>query len=200
MRQDTPWGTWDAIGPADVAALMRGYRGWWCIAGGYAIDAFCGVPGRRDHGDIDIGLLAREQAAAHAHLAAWELQCADPPGTLRPWLPGETLPAAVHDIWARRHAGDAWRFQLMLNPADGDDWLYRRNPRLRRSLGSLTWTRDGIPYLAAEVQLLFKARGTRNKDRQDFEDTLPLLDGTQRAWLRDALRLTEPGSAWIATL
>lgn len=200
MRHETPWGTWDPLTPDEIAALMRGFGGWWCIAGGYAIDAFCGVPGRRDHGDVDVSLLARDQTAAQAHLSAWELHCADPPGTLRPWLPGETLAPAIHDIWGRRDPRDAWRFQLMLNPSDGGDWLYRRDPRLRRPIASLTWLRDGIPYLAPEVQLLFKARGGRDKDRQDFKDALPLLADAQRSWLRDALQLTEPASAWIAAL
>jgi hypothetical protein len=34
-------------------------------------------------------------------LAGWEWWAAVPPGILRPWAPGETVPAAVHDIWCR---------------------------------------------------------------------------------------------------
>jgi len=33
----------------------------------------------------------------------------------------------------------------MLNEADGDDWVYRRDFRIRRALGALVWRRDGIP-------------------------------------------------------
>jgi hypothetical protein len=34
-------------------------------------------------------------------LRGWEWWAVDPPGTLRPWLPQEQLPAEIHDIWCR---------------------------------------------------------------------------------------------------
>ena len=88
----------------------------------------------------------------------------------------------------------------MLNEADGDDWVYRRDFRIRRALGALVWRRDGIPYLAPEVQLLFKAKASRARDEADFEATLPLLNDGQRQWLGDALALAEPTSPWNAPL
>lgn len=198
-RREAPWGVWDPLGPREVAAVMRGFRRPWWIAGGYAIDALCGQ-GRREHGDIDIGLFAADQVAVRTHLRGWDPHAADPPGTLRPWAEEEALPAEVHDIWVRRDEADAWRFQLMLNPRDGDDWVYRRDSRIRRPIGDLVWWREGIPYLAPEIQLLFKSKGAREKDRQDFEDALPLLEREQRQWLAAALGVASPGHEWLERL
>jgi hypothetical protein len=61
-------------------------------------------------------------------------------------------------------------------------------------------TADGIPYLAPEIQLLFKAKGRRPKDEQDFAIALPLLDEGSRVWLKDALILTFTDHPWIAQL
>ncbi|MGH2458803.1 MAG: nucleotidyltransferase domain-containing protein [Chloroflexota bacterium] len=72
---------------------------WW-IAGGWAIDLFVGRT-TRHHDDIDVQIQRADQLAVQATLATWDLNAADPPGTLRPWKPGEVLPAHVHDIWCR---------------------------------------------------------------------------------------------------
>ncbi|MEP6871632.1 MAG: amino acid transporter [Anaerolineaceae bacterium] len=193
---DTPWGPWDPMTPREVGGLLAGLDAPWWIAGGYAIEAFV-ARAFREHGDVDVGLLRRDQLLIQKRLDDWDLHAADPPGTLRPWVRGESLPLGVHDIWARRGAGRPWRFQLMLNESEGDDWLYRRDPRIRRALGTLVWPRDGISYLAPEVQLLFKAKAPRAKDEADFEAALPLLDKPKRLWLSDALALTEPANPWI---
>jgi hypothetical protein len=178
---------------------MAGFPHPWWVAGGFAIEAFLGRS-VRDHADIDAGLLHRDHAALRSHLAAWEPHLADPPGTLSPWLPGEQVPPHVHDIWVRRDTSDAWRFQYMLDDADGDDWLFRRDPRIRRPLADLTFERDGIRYLAPEIQLLYKARGQRPKDEIDFAAIFPALSGEQHAWLYNALSLAHPGHPWLAAL
>ncbi|MFI5803159.1 hypothetical protein [Streptomyces sp. NPDC051561] len=58
----------------------------------------------------------------------------------------------------------------------------------------------GIPYLAPEWGLLFKAKAARPKDRADFGITLPLLSGTQRSTLADLLARVHPGHPWLAAL
>lgn len=199
MRKETPWGWWDHLSLADTAGLFRGVKAPWWIAGGYAIDAFAG-PGRREHDDIDISVFAVDQPTIQHHLSAWELQCADPPGKLRVWLPGEVLAPHIHDIWARRHATDAWRFQVMLNPGSRDEFVFRRDERTRMPLDRATFVQDGIRYLVPELQLLFKAAHRRPKDEQDFSDCLPLLSAEQRTWLRSALGVQQPGHAWLAAL
>lgn len=199
MLVETEWGPWEHMDPDEVAAAMAGYpRPWW-VAGGFAIEAFLGAP-LRDHVDIDISALHRDQRLLQVQLGGWELSAADPPGTLRPWASGEHLAETIHDIWARRREGEPWRFQFMLDNADGEDWVYRRDSRIRRGLGSLTFESGGIPYLAPEIQLLYKATGRRPKDAIDFEATLPMLTAGQATWLREALEIAHPGNRWIERL
>ncbi len=197
--KETPWGTWDHLPLESVVDVFRDFARPWWIAGGYVIDAFAGS-GRREHEDVDVSLFAADHVAMRRHLAAWDVHAADPPGTLRPWSLDETLPAHVHDAWVRRNAGDAWRFQLMLNPGGPGEFVCRRDARIRLPLADALWTKGGVAYLAPEIQLFFKAKGVRPKDQADFDDCLPLLSTGQRRWLRDALELTHPGHEWLGRL
>ena len=59
----------------------------------------------------------------------------------------------------------------------------------------------GVPCIQVEVQLLYKARSSRPKDRCDFEACLPHLSGAAKLWLRDHLLLLYPaGHAWLEDL
>lgn len=191
---------WEPATPAEVAALFAGVDAPWWIAGGYAIELAVGRP-VRDHSDIDVLLLRRDQLVAQQALAGWEWWAADPPGTLRPWTEGEVLPDDVHDIWCRPGPDRPWRVQLMLDEASGDTWVSRRNPRVQRPVASLgAVTDDGIPYLAPEIQLFYKAKQRRPKDEADFAAALPLLDAVQRAWLTDAITATHGDHLWLGAL
>ncbi|HEX8866635.1 MAG TPA: amino acid transporter [Lentzea sp.] len=180
---------WDPLSPLEVAGLFSGAQ-WW-VAGGYAIELAVGRP-LRPHADIDVLLLRRDQLAAQRALAGWEWWAADPPGTLRPWQPGEILPPDVHDIWCRPAGSDHWQVQVMLDESDGDDWVSRRHPRVRRSISSIgNVTDSGIPYLVPEIQLFYKSTSPRPKDQIDFAAALPLLSAAQRTWLTESVAILE---------
>jgi hypothetical protein len=201
VRTLTPWGPWEPVSPAEAAQFFRGCRAPWWIAGGYAIELAAGRP-LREHEDVDVLLLRRDQVVIQQLLPGWEWHAADPPGTLRPWRPGEQLPAGVHDIWCRPGPDEPWRIQFMLDESAGEDWVSRRDQRIRRPIASLGCrTADGIPYLVPEIQLFYKARGRRPKDEADFAAIAPLLSSAQRQWLSDALSLAYgPGHPWQARL
>uniref|UniRef100_UPI0039BFF6A5 nucleotidyltransferase domain-containing protein n=1 Tax=Lentzea alba TaxID=2714351 RepID=UPI0039BFF6A5 len=182
------------MSPAEVAGLFADAP-WWCVAGGYAIELAVGRP-LRPHSDIDVLLLRRDQLAAQQALAGWEWWAADPPGTLRPWRPGEILPPDVHDIWCRPAGSETWRVQVMLDESSGDDWVSRRDPRVRRPIATLTRS-SPIPYLAPEIQLFYKSKSPRPKDTADFHAVLPLLSAVQRRWLADAITKTGGSCAWL---
>ncbi|MEU7788062.1 amino acid transporter [Amycolatopsis sp. NPDC049159] len=184
--------TWDPATPAEVAVLFASAGVPWWIAGGYAIELAVGHAFRA-HADVDVLFLRRDQAAVQAALPSWEWWAADPPGTLRPWLPGEVLPPGVDDVWCRPGPSAPWRIQIMLDETEGDEWISRRNPAVRRPVSRLgAVSAGGIPYLAPEVQLLAKARDTRPKDERDFTAALPVLDTAQRRWLAAALAPDHP--------
>jgi hypothetical protein len=86
----------------------------------------------------------------------------------------------------------------MINDTRDEQWLFRRLPTISRPLATIgDRTPEGIPYLAPEIQLLYKARGLRPKDEADFLHALPELAQEQRAWLKDALTQVHPGHPWL---
>lgn len=198
--QPFPDAHWDPIPPEEVAALLAGAPFFWCLAGGYAVERFVGQA-YRGHGDTDIVVYRHDQVAAQRALAGWELWAADPPGTLRPWRAGERLPVGVHDIWGFREGRQAWELQLMLQEEEGEDWVYRRDPRVRGPKDGFAEDVDGLPCIRIEIQLLYKSKGLREKDVLDFERSLPRLGGARRARLRALLGAAYPeGHPWIDRL
>ncbi|GAA0946969.1 nucleotidyltransferase domain-containing protein [Nonomuraea longicatena] len=178
--------TWEHAPLPEIIALFRPLKALWWLSGGYALERAVGHA-YRDHGDLDLSVRRDDHLAARAHLAGWDCHVADPPGELRPWAVGEVLPAHAHDIWVREHPGGPWRFQLMLDEIEGDEWVYRRDPAVRRPLSSLLVADDGFLRLSPEVQLLFKSVGIRPKDEVDFERVVPILTEAQLDWLVSAL-------------
>jgi hypothetical protein len=200
-RTGTPWGPWEPASPAEVAARFGTARPRWWIAGGWAIE-FAAGHAFRAHADIDVLVLRRDQLMVQDVLPGWQWHAADPPGRLRPWRPGELLPPDVHDVWCRPGPAAPWRIQVMLDESAGTDWVSRRDQRIRRPVASLGHvTADGLPYLAPEIQLFYKANGRRPKDEADFAAVLPALTAAQRRWLRAALAVAYgPAHPWRARL
>jgi hypothetical protein len=200
-RTETPWGGWEPASLTEVASIFAGEPAPWWIAGGYAIELAVGRA-FREHGDVDVLVLRRDQLLIQRALPGWQWHAADPPGILRPWRPGEVLPPDVHDIWCRPGPDAPWRIQFMLDESAGDEWVARRDPRIRRPLADLgRVTSEGIPYLAPEIQLFYKARGQRRKDETDFAAALPVLDSAARQWLYAALSLVHGEQhPWCARL
>ncbi|MCZ4103592.1 MULTISPECIES: nucleotidyltransferase domain-containing protein [Streptomyces] len=199
-RTETSWGPWEPATLADVAALFSSAKVPWWIAGGYAIELAVGYT-FREHSDIDVLLLRRDQGIVQTLMPTWEWWAADPPGTLRPWRPGEPLSNEVHDVWCRPGPADPWRIQIMLDEAEGQDWVSRRCERIRRRITRIgTRSVEGVPYLTPEVQLFYKAHAPRPKDEEDFGAALPVLDTGQRQWLADAITQTYGDHPWVQHL
>ncbi|GGW13326.1 hypothetical protein GCM10018980_71800 [Streptomyces capoamus] len=191
-------GCWEPERPEDMADLFAKAAFPWWIAGGYAIELAIGRE-LRPHGDLDVLILRRDQVLLRDLLAGWDLFVADPPGLGRlcPWHSGEVLQPPLHDIWCRRTPEAPWSVQLMLDESEGDEWVSRRTPQIRLPIERVGRTSaSGIPYLAPEVQLFYKAKATRDKDETDFEAVLPLLEEGQRVWLAEAIKVIVPDHPW----
>ena len=194
------YGSWAARTPDVVRALFEGYPGVWWIAGGWAIEAFTGV--RRPHGDIDPGILRADLPLLRTHLAGRLDLWAAFSGALKPVSsddPAE-LPIGCGQLWCRAGGDQPWEYDILLGPGTTDEWRYRREPSIRMPMADALWMRDGIRYLRPEIQLLYKSKGLRPKDEDDFATTLPHLDRRRRGWLADALRVTHPEHSWIQRL
>jgi hypothetical protein len=197
-------GAWQPWLPHEVASFFSALAVPWWIAGGWALDLFIGSQGR-EHEDIDVEFLRRDQQAVRALLGEWDVQEAHPEldanWPFREWELGQDLRSGVHDIWCRLHKDAPWTLQLMVADITNDQWVFRRDARIQRPLAAnVHRTNDGIPYLAPEIQLLYKAKGLRPKDEADFARTLPYLDEESRSWLAQALALAHPGHPWLAQL
>ncbi|MEU6815849.1 amino acid transporter [Streptomyces sp. NPDC046860] len=199
---DDVLGYWVPDRPEELATIFAKADFPWWVAGGYAIELAVGRE-LRPHGDLDVMVLRRDQARVRDLLADWDLYVADPPGQgkLRPWIPGEALQPPLHDIWCRRTPETPWSVQLMLDEVEGTQWVSRRAPEVRRPIDMLGRTNEtGVPYLAPEVQLFYKAKATRDKDETDFEAALPILEEAQRVWLANAIKAIAPDHPWLRRL
>lgn len=174
------YGRWAPLSPTDVAALLAGSEVRWWIVGGRA--ARIGAP-PRNHDDTDVALRRADLALLRQHLSSWHLWEAHK-GALRPLLTGDDLPPGREQLWLRRRADHPWVADLLLHP-DDDEWVFKKDPRVR-----LPWDRalhevDGLLYLRPELALLHKAHLDRPKDRSDLATAV--LDDEARDWLSDTL-------------
>ncbi len=171
---------------------------WW-IAGGWAIDLFVGAQ-TRAHKDLDVGVRRADAPWVVAALPGWEFFEAKD-GLLSRLALGTEPRAVVNSLWGRRVGEAHWELELMLDDSDGGDWIFRREPSIRRPLAAaLRDMPDGTRYLAPEIQLLYKARDLRPEDRSDFERAAPRLESVAVGWLRDCLARLYPQHPWLAAL
>jgi hypothetical protein len=193
------YGPWASRTPQDVRELLAGYRGRWWIAGGWAIQAFTGV--NRAHGDIDPSVPRSDAALLRRHLlGAFHVWAADD-GALRPLTrDDDAIPPTCSNLWLRRDGAGPWEYDVLLADVADQQWTYKGDARITRSLGDILWTRDGIDYLRPELQLLYKAPRRRGIDQVDFDACAPLLGEAARSWLRWALETAHPGHPWIEAL
>jgi hypothetical protein len=204
--------------------LGRFLRPWW-VAGGWAIDAWAGGASRA-HEDLEISVLRPDLEALKLHLQplGWHLARFAPGPHGGAWVPlalGEAVVRPHFQVRARREGEDAAgprapdpisgftaprEFELFLNDLEdgesaGGRWVSRRHPTVVRPLAALVVASAvGLPVLAPEVQLLYKAKYHRPKDEHDFRRALPLLSAAQRTWLARALREYHPADPWLAPL
>ena len=111
----------------------------------------------------------------------WDIHAAHE-GRLDPWTVwrGE----APNNLWLRRDLTAPWVLDLTVGEGTDTEWVYRRDAVVRRPWREAILTsRTGVPYLAPELQLLFKSKHLREKDTMDAERVIPELVADQRNFL-----------------
>jgi len=195
---------------APIASLMSSYSAHWALCGGWAVDSWLGEH-TREHGDVDVSVFVQDQRALFNHLRGWQLVPHDPhvPDDSNELWDGRGLGTPGH-LHCRPDAGkpvpggalladQGFTLDVMLDDRDGDQWVLWREPRISLPLQEAVPTSPwGLPTVAPEVLLFFKARDMRRRDKLDFEALLPHLAPARRAWLRDALGLA--GHPWLTRL
>jgi hypothetical protein len=193
FRHESRLEPWEPLSvDATVSVFGAASFRWW-IGGGRALELHLGRSWRA-HDDTDVGMCRRDASALRSVLAGWDIHVAAA-GRLTPWN-GEELSAAMNqnNLWCRRRAGDAWELDVTLGDGDDEQWIYRRDARVRMPWSqAVLQTPAGIPYLAPHPQLLYKSKDPREKDDVDAAIVIPSLDEREARWLAHHLR---PGHSW----
>jgi lincosamide nucleotidyltransferase A/C/D/E len=189
---DDSYGAWDPLALSEVVEVFEGCDAPWWITGGHALEIYTGRSWR-DHDDTDVGIRRVDAVAVLGHLIdrGWEPVVAAA-GVLCDWDGGElTADAHQNNVWCRRPGGP-WQLDITIGEGDDDQWIYRRDPSLRRAWSSAVLERAGLRYLSPELQLLFKSTAVRTKDTLDAGEVIPSLDAGQVALLDVRLRGQHP--------
>jgi len=79
--------------------------------------------------------------------------------------------------------------------------VFRRNSAITRPLRAIRLVSEaGVPYVAPEIVLLYKAKSPGPHDKLDFRNLLPSLGPERRTWFRHAPEIRHPGHSWISHL
>ena len=170
---------------------------WW-VSGGRALDFHLGRSWRV-HTDTDIGILRADATRLPDVLPGWDIYLAAA-GQLACWN-GESLDIdhSQNNLWCRPSPRAPWSLDVTVGDGDDRHWTYRRDPTIRVPWhDAVLGSPRGVPYLAPELQLLFKSTNSREKDDIDASVVIPLLDAGRRSWLAAHLPASHPWQTTIA--
>ena len=184
--------------PGKVAQHLAGITTPWCVAAGWALDLFLGTQ-TRQHGDIEIAVPAATFPEVRSRFPGYAF---DAVSSGRIWEEASTdVLAATHQTWLRDRATGNYLLDVFREPHDGETWICRRDETIRLPYSEIIHhTPGGIPYLAPELVLLFKAKHALPKDQADFDAASPRMTPAQRQTLAKLLARAHPGHRWLASL
>ncbi len=184
---------WEPLPLADVIDVFRPAPFRWWVVGGYALELHTGRTWR-EHADVDIGVSRVDLDPLWSALRPWDPHVATQ-STLTPWS-GSVLDATAREngLWCRDTPDGPWQFEVVVDGSTRTEWIYRRDPAVRRPWDeAVLTTADGVPYLAPELTLLFKSKHVREKDTIDAAEVIPKLTPSQQ---HNLAALLPPGHSW----
>lgn len=184
--------------PVEVAQRLEGVTTPWYVAAGWALDLFRGVQ-TREHGDVEIAVPAADFPEVRDRFPGYVF---DAVGAGRIWenAAPDAL-SATHQTWVRDAGTGGYLLDVFREPHDGRTWICRHDESIRLPYSEIIrYTPDGVPFLAPELVLLFKAKHVRAKDQRDFDETVPYLTPAQRERLTRLVARVYPEHRWLALL
>ena len=185
-------GRWEPLELGEVVQLFEDFPAPWWICGGRALELHLGRSWRA-HDDIDVGVLREDASGLSQLLEGWDVEIAAS-GVLSPWA-GSALRSeeGQNNLWCRRRPDQPWCLDVTIGEGTQGLWIFRRDPTIRVPWGeAILRTQEGVPYLAPELQLLYKSKDRRPKDDQDAREVIPVLTPGQRSQMRALLTVDHP--------
>ena len=190
------------IEPQEVLEILSDLQCTWGVAGGWALDLFLDRITRK-HQDIEVAVFREDQLILQNYFSSrgWSLEYVLN-SKLNSWPIGERLRLPIHEIWCHINSGPLNRIEVLLNECEGNDFVFRRDFRVRTPIErTFIRSHSGIPVLAPEIVLLYKSkRSTEPKEQQDFANVLTALDEERRQWLVKTIAANDPKHPWLAAL
>lgn len=205
-----------------LCGVMQGLRAPWAICGGMAVDLYLGRA-TRPHGDVDLCVVEDDRAQVLRHVLdrGWHVCEFRGNGKVRP-LDAQSVSERGRNLMCLQPEGGAVRFwpcdeegllwheflqedmrvlnyfECLFSERSGDELIPAGLAGARRAMDKAILRREGVPFLAPEIVLAYKAlRAQEAKHQADFAVLLPHLDAEQRAWLRQCLSAGHP---WLEAL
>lgn len=196
----------------------------WAICGGFAIDLFL-EKDTRTHGDIDICVFEKDREKIFHYMLQnnWLVYEFRGQGKVRPLdaaLSSETgrnlmctngecdivkfYPCENEDLlWYEFfHTGikEFNYLEFLFNTTNEDCFVFDKSQGIKRKISKAILFKNGIPYLAPEIVLLYKASRSENAEyHYDFEQTYLHMDDEQKTWFSQSLDVLYPdGHIWRA--
>lgn len=188
-------GPWEPLGLEEVRHLFARFPARWWITGGQALELHLGRCWRT-HADTDVSVLREDSSELLHVLVEWDINVAAA-GALSPWDGSTpTVDAEQNNLWCRMAKGQPWCIDVTISDGNQEFWIYRRDPTVQVRWDEAVLTNErGIPYLAPELQLLFKSNRVRRKDELDAAEVIPELSEARRLRLRSYLPGDHPWHA-----
>jgi hypothetical protein len=164
-----------------INTFLENYCEKWFICGGWSLDLFIGNETRK-HNDIEIGIFRKDQVKLFDYFKEIEFHYVDNVHNYRNinWK-GELLNLPIHELHCK--IGDM-DLEILLNECDENNWIFRRDNKIKVKLNEAIKFYDNIPYLSPELVLLYKLNSIREKDEFDFKSIVPKISKEKIYWLK----------------
>jgi hypothetical protein len=170
------------ISPLEIKKELDSLSFSWWICAGWALELYVGNK-IREHHDMDIAILRKDQFKLKEQLPGWEFKIAVN-GELYDWGEHEINPS-LHALWAKKNGQEKWVTEFLLNESTDTDWVFRKNHDITYPL---------------DIPLLFKSAHCSEKDNTDFFTVVNKLDAKNKLILKNWIKKFQPECLWLNSL
>ena len=145
-----------------------------------------------------MGIPRNDAPAISDELPSWDVEVASS-GVLTPWKGSALLAeASQNNLWCRKGPEQPWCLDITIGEGDREFWIFRRDPTIRIPWPEAVLRSDQeVPYLAPDLQLLFKSKDRRPKDDLDAIKVIPELTSVEQCRLHRFLPEDHPWQALV---